>query len=211
MRSRVRAGVTTSVSSAQSRARFRRSFQSASMASHMNSSHTCHRSQRLGCNTEQLNAHPTACQKSFARDQTELVCARSKFSGSSSSSPRGAVNSRRSSPFLRRLPPCDAKSVNANATLNLAETGPTVRFVNRSSWSAAPGASSSSLVFARVVVDGWTSNVTASARCCGEGTYAGAEAIVPKLRMLYNRLRAWESAAQHKSCQPRLMERVLFT
>lgn len=48
-----------------------RSFQSSSSTSHMNCSQICHRAHRSGCRTEQLNAHPTACQKSSARDQRD--------------------------------------------------------------------------------------------------------------------------------------------
>lgn len=57
-----------------------RSFQSSSRTSHMNCSHICHLAHRSGCRTEQLNAHPTACQKSSARDQRDPDWHRSMFS-----------------------------------------------------------------------------------------------------------------------------------
>ena len=83
---------------------FFRSFQSSSRTSHMNCSQRYHRSHRSGCKTEQLNAHPTACQKSSARDQRAEVWLNSKFNGFISSFELSSLGVPSSS-ARRRLPP----------------------------------------------------------------------------------------------------------
>ena len=80
--------------------------------------------------------------------------------------------------------------MNANAVSNLAVIGPTVVFVNRRSRRAALGASFSSVLLARVVVEGWTRKVAATARRGGGGTKTGPEETVPEVVMLRRRLRA---------------------
>lgn len=67
-------------------------------------------------------------------------------------------------------------------------------FVNRSNRSAAPAASFSSVLLARVVVDGWTRKVAATARWGGEGIKRGPGETVPEVKMLRRRVRAWVSA-----------------
>lgn len=80
--------------------------------------------------------------------------------------------------------------MNANALSNLAAIGPTRVFVNRRSRRAALGASCSSEDLARVVVEGWTRKVAATARRGGDGTKTGPEATVPEVMMFRRRLRA---------------------
>lgn len=76
---------------------------------------------------------------------------------------------------------------------NLAVIGPTRVFVNRRSRRAALGASFSSELLARVVVEGWTRKVAATARRGGDGTNTGPEETVPEVIMFRRRLRAWVS------------------
>lgn len=80
--------------------------------------------------------------------------------------------------------------MNANAVSNLAVMGPTRVFVNRRSRRAALGASCSSGDLARVVVEGWTRKVAATARRGGDGTKTGPEATVPEAMMFRRRLSA---------------------
>jgi hypothetical protein len=115
----------------------------------MNSSQSCHAAQRSRWRTEQLKAQPTACQKSSARDQTDADWPRSRFSGLILPSVGCSSSARRCLP--RRD---ESKWVKTNAEPNSAATGPTREFVSRRSCSATLGASSSSAVLARVVVEG---------------------------------------------------------
>jgi hypothetical protein len=69
--------------------------------------------------------------------------------------------------------------VKVNAVPSFADMGPARVFVSRSSRREALDATSSSAVFARVVVEGWTRKVAATARCCGHGTYTGVGGVVP--------------------------------
>lgn len=96
----------------------------------------------------------------------------------------------------RRRFPCRevSKCVNANAASNFAVAGPTSVFTSRRSRNAALGASFSSVVLARVVVEGCTRKVAATARCGGDGIKTGPGETVPEASMFRRRLRAWVSA-----------------
>lgn len=75
-----------------------------------------------------------------------------------------------------------------NATFSFEEMGPTRVLVSRSRRNAARGASSSSVVFARVVVEGCMRRVAARASCWTGGVYTGAEATVPDVRIFSRKL-----------------------
>lgn len=82
------------------------------------------------------------------------------------------------------------------AVPNFADIGPTRLFVRRSSCKAELATCESSVVFALVVVLGWTTSVAAMARCCGDGMKTGLDVTVPEERIFRRRLKAWLSKIQ---------------
>ena len=146
-----------------------RTAKSTSIVSNKKFKSNFHRDQRTGYRIEQLKAHPTRCQKSSAREKTELVVAMgisspplppwpSSRCGSPSlltADSAGEAGSTAALYFLRVVLREDClKSVKVNAMPKRALTGPRISFVVCNRRMAASEAMSCSLEDARVVLLG---------------------------------------------------------
>lgn len=101
-----------------------------------------------------------------------------------------------------------------NAVPKFADTGPISLFVSRSSCNAELATCRSSMVFALVVVVGWTTRVAAMARCSGRGMKTSVDVTVPDERILRRRFKAWLSRKQGNDslvCCIQRAERQLLT
>ena len=124
---------------------------------------------QVGFREEQLNAQPTTCQKSSARDhKLSLVAKGVSIFESSWSESVGVLW-----PELRR-PPWRVNGVenlvNENAVCMSEPMGPTILFVRRRRRRAEVDWSCFSREVVRVVREGWMARVAARERWAGDGT-----------------------------------------
>lgn len=148
----------------------------------MYSSHGCHVCHLLLCNTLQLKAHPTTCQKSCAFAQTELALANSAlilFRSSFVGLPSSPVVLLRAAPRRDVVPTVE----NAKASCRVPLIGPARLRTKRRYFNARIEACRRSSVCARVVRDGWIANVAAKASCSEGGRKAGrgGSEVVPNV------------------------------